>query len=412
MAALIPKSQLQAAKRQTVCASVVAVQVCNYSQRPRIIKNPTTASLKRGTGGRGSFNGIVATIFGCSGFFGKFVANRLGKIGTQLILPYRGDHYDVAPMKLCGDLGQVLFHPFDLRDEESILKCIKYSNVVINLIGRDYETKNFKYNDVHVEGAARLARICKQNGVERFIHVSCLNADPNPKPILLEGGSKFFKSKYEGECAVRREFPDATIIRPSDTYATEDRFLGVYAHKWRMHVRGLPLYKKGEETEKQPIWIGDVAAGIVAAVKDHTSAGRTYQFYGPHRYKLSDLCDWFHEILRRDYLDYGYRRLDLKWTPLFQLKVTATEFLSPAYPLGYLHWEGLEKEHTSDKIIKGVPTIEDLGITPIPVDTQLPWELKPLRFDGSYEPELGEYPDIIPPKPLPPNVKRKRIYEN
>lgn len=99
----------------------------------------------------------------------------------QVIIPYRCDFYDVQHLKQCGDLGQVLFHPFDLRDEDSILKCIKYSNVVINCIGREWETKNFKYDDVNVEGAARLARICKQNGVERFIHLSCLNATPEPE---------------------------------------------------------------------------------------------------------------------------------------------------------------------------------------------------------------------------------------
>lgn len=97
---------------------------------------------------------------------------------------------------------------------------------------------------------------------------------------MLPNGSQFFKSKWEGEWAVKREFPEATIIRPSDVYGTEDRFIGVYAHRWRHHLRGVPLYKKGEETEKQPIWVGDVAAGIVAAVKNQESAGRTYQFVG------------------------------------------------------------------------------------------------------------------------------------
>lgn len=75
-----------------------------------------------------------------------------------MILPYRGDFYDANRLKTTGDLGQVLFTPFDIRDEESIAKAVQYSNVVINLIGRDYETKNFKYNDVHVEGPRRIAR--------------------------------------------------------------------------------------------------------------------------------------------------------------------------------------------------------------------------------------------------------------
>lgn len=76
-------------EQQTICIAAVAVQTNftrYYSSEPRIIKNPTTASLKRGTGGRSSFNGMVCTIFGATGFVGRYVCNRLGKIGTQVFI--------------------------------------------------------------------------------------------------------------------------------------------------------------------------------------------------------------------------------------------------------------------------------------------------------------------------------------
>ena len=66
-------------------------------------------SMKRGRGGRSSFSGVVTTVFGASGFFGRALVNKLGKIGSQIIVPYRGDPYDVRDLKLMGDLGQVLF---------------------------------------------------------------------------------------------------------------------------------------------------------------------------------------------------------------------------------------------------------------------------------------------------------------
>lgn len=90
----------------------------------------------------------------------------------------------MLPLKLCGDLGQVLFHPFDLRDEESIRRSVKYSNIVINCIGRDWPTRNFSYEDVHVTGPRRLAKVCKEMGVERFVHFSCLRASPNPRVMF------------------------------------------------------------------------------------------------------------------------------------------------------------------------------------------------------------------------------------
>jgi len=99
----------------------------------------------------------------------------------QLIIPYRGEHYNVLRLRVCGDLGQVLFSPFHLKDEESIRKALTHSNVAFNLIGREFETRNFNFDDVHVHGARRLARIARESGIKRFIHVSHVNAAENPK---------------------------------------------------------------------------------------------------------------------------------------------------------------------------------------------------------------------------------------
>lgn len=62
---------------------------------------------------------------------------------------------------------------------------MKYSNVVINLVGREWETRNFSFDDVHVEGARRLARLAKKSGIERFIHLSSLNSSETPKTVSL-----------------------------------------------------------------------------------------------------------------------------------------------------------------------------------------------------------------------------------
>lgn len=129
---------------------------------PRQLKSLNLASMKRGTGGRSSFNGLVVSIFGYTGFFGPYIAYKLGKIGTQMIFCYRGDYYPAMRVKPCGDLGQVLFHFYNLRDEKSIRDAMKYSNVVINLVGRNYETRNYKFNDVHVDGARRIAKYTNQ----------------------------------------------------------------------------------------------------------------------------------------------------------------------------------------------------------------------------------------------------------
>ncbi|VVD03420.1 NADH dehydrogenase [ubiquinone] 1 alpha subcomplex subunit 9, mitochondrial [Leptidea sinapis] len=354
------------------------------------------ASYKRGTGGRSSFNGTVATVFGCTGFVGRYLCNKLGKIGTQMILPHRCDFYDVARLKVCGDLGQVIFTPFDLRDEESIAKAVQYSNVVINLVGRDFETKNFKYMDVHVDGARRLARISREMGVERFIHLSYLNASKNPKPLVMKKPSMYKISKYMGEQAVKEEFPSATIIRASDIYGSEDRFLRSIASIWRAHSTLLPLYKNGMETIKQPVFVSDVAQAIVNAIRDPNSKCVTYQAVGPKKYLWKDLVEWFYGLMRKD-KNWGFRHYDMKYDPILPLKVAIANKLSLAAPFGNLHWEGLEKESTTDIVDSSLPTLEDLGVTLTHMEDQVPWELKPYRLYQYYIDQIGEFPAPPPP---------------
>uniref|UniRef100_A0A1L8EE22 NADH dehydrogenase [ubiquinone] 1 alpha subcomplex subunit 9, mitochondrial n=1 Tax=Haematobia irritans TaxID=7368 RepID=A0A1L8EE22_HAEIR len=409
MASIILTRNVQMAKQHTNGAlGVLCLRSANYSSdSPRPLKTTNLSAMKRGTGGRSSFNGIVATVFGCTGFLGRYVCNKLGKSGTQMILPYRGEDSEAIRLKVCGDLGQVLFQFYHLSDEEAIRKAVKYSNVVINLVGREYETKNFKFNDVHVDGARRIARICREMGVERLIHVSALNADPNPKGHVIEGGSNFLRSKYWGEQAVRDEFPDATIIRPADIYGSEDRFLRYYAHIWRRQFRSVPLWHKGERTVKQPVYVSDVAQAILNCAKDPDTAGQVYQAVGPKRYQLSELVDWFHRIMRKDAEWWGYQRYDLRFDPTFVLKTKLTEMICPGSPVGGLHLERVELECVTDKVLQNVPTLEDLGVQLTPMENQVPWELRPYRAALYYDADLNEFEKPALPKTISPREEQR-----
>ncbi|CAO1437267.1 unnamed protein product [Diamesa serratosioi] len=274
---------------------------------------------------------------------------------------------------------------------------MKYSNVVINLVGRDWETKNFPFQEVHVDGARRIARIARESGVEKFIHLSALNASPNPEPLVYKDGSNFLKSKYHSELAVREEFPDAIIFRPSDIYGQEDRFLRYYSHIWRRQFRGMPLWYNGERTVKQPVFCSDVAQGIVNAIKDPDAVGKVFQAVGPRRYQLNELVDWFHRVMRKDEKWWGYLRYDLRYDPTFKLKVAFTEMISPSFPVGDLHKERVEREYVTDVVEKGVPTLEDLGVNLTYMEEQIPWELRPYRAAQYYDAALGEFEKATPP---------------
>lgn len=91
-------------------------------------------------------------------------------------------------LKVTGDLGRVLFMEYDLRNTQSIEESVRHSDIVFNLVGRKYPTKNFSYRDVHVEGTERIAEAVAKYDCDRFIHVSSYNADPNSP-------SEFFRTK-------------------------------------------------------------------------------------------------------------------------------------------------------------------------------------------------------------------------
>jgi NADH dehydrogenase (ubiquinone) 1 alpha subcomplex subunit 9 len=343
---------------------------------------------------------MVATVFGATGFLGGNLINKLGKIGTQLIIPYRGDAYFTRELKLTGDLGQVLFQPYHLQDEESIRKAVKYSNVVINLVGRDWETKNFKFNEVHVEGARRIARISREMGVERLIHLSALNIDPLPAPIYLKKGSGFLASKKAGEQAVLEEFPDATIFRPSDIYGQGDRFLLMYSHAWRRSRQQIVLWKKGEQTVKQPVAVADVVNGITNAILDRSTSGKTYQAIGPTPYVLADLIDWMFAVLRRNRdFNFDFKRTDFLGNPQHFIKMWLTDKFCPSWPPGYVTAERFEREFVSDIVNERLPTLEDLGVKLTKTEEHIPFELRFLKAFQYYIDTIGEFENPAPPPP-------------
>lgn len=136
--------------------------------------------------------------------------------------------------------------------------------------------RNFSYTDVNVEGARRIARIAYDAGVSRFIHLSHLNADHDSKSYL-------YRSKAEGEEAVREAFPDATIVRPGPLFGHEDKLLNSIATKprfWRVN---------GQETTMRPVHSLDVAEACKLAAYANSTIGSTISLGGPKTYTYEQL---------------------------------------------------------------------------------------------------------------------------
>lgn len=245
----------------------------------------------RGSGGRSSVSGVSAAVFGATGFLGRYVVNQLGRIGSQVTAPFRGDELQARHLRPMGDLGQVVPVAFEARDDDSVRRAVEGASVVVNLTGKHYETRNYSYDDVHREFAGRLAAIAADEGVPHLVHVSAL-------PPARACNSRWLSTKMAGEAAVRAEFPAATFVRPADMFGAEDRFLTRMARDVLM-LPAVPLANLGE-SRVQPVWVNDVAAVVAAAARDpETYAGKTLELAGPNVLTVEDCYKFVMDKTRR-----------------------------------------------------------------------------------------------------------------
>ncbi|KAI9122386.1 hypothetical protein K1719_007075 [Acacia pycnantha] len=247
--------------------------------------------VRKGTGGRSSVSGIIAAVFGATGFLGRYVVQQLAKMGTQVLVPFRGCEDSHRHLKLMGDLGQIVPMKYNPRDENSIKAVMAKANVVINLIGRDYETRNFSFEEVNHYMAEQLAVISKEHGgIMRFIHVSCLGASPSSP-------SRMLRAKAAAEEAILKELPEATVLKPAGIIGTEDRILNRWA-QFAKKFNFLPLIGDGT-TKIQPVYVIDVAAALIAALKDDgTSMGKIYELGGPEIFTVHELAELMYDTIR------------------------------------------------------------------------------------------------------------------
>jgi len=103
--------------------------------------------------------------------------------------------------------------------------------------------------------------------------------------------------------------------------------------------------------------------------------------------------------MRRD-AEWGYRRTDLRWSPLFKLRISLTQKFSTSWPPSTLVWDKIERDHVSDELTLGNLTLSDLGITPEAIENRAEWELKHRRALAYYNESLGEFEKPSPPKQI------------
>jgi NADH dehydrogenase len=307
-------------------------------------------------------NRRVATVFGGAGFIGRQVVQRLARAGFILRIAGR-DTEKAGKLRTLGAVGQVVPVLASVTDEASVARAVAGAEVVVNLVGILFERKPGDFDRIQAEGAGRVARLAAAAGVRRLVHLSAIGADAG-------SASHYARTKAQGEEAVRAAFPAATILRPSVVFGPDDQFFNRFAGLAAM-LPVMPVVAGA--TRFQPVYVGDVADAVMAAVERDDAQGRTYELGGPRSMSMRQVLEFV--------LEHTHRRRPLVALPhrLVAIQARIGEML-PTPPLTRDQLILLGRDNL---VSEGALTLADLGIAPKAVEAIAPAYLARYRPGGT-----------------------------
>lgn len=312
-------------------------------------------------------NGRTVTVFGGSGFIGRYLVKRLAAAAAQVRVATR-DVEGAKFLKPMGAVGQIAPFAVSLRNRASIKAAVAGADAVVNLIGVLHEGGRQSFRMAHVDGPKAIAEESAAAGVTQFVHVSAIGAD-------AESASRYAQSKAMGEAAVRAAFPAAVVLRPSVIFGPEDDFFNRFAAMARLSP-ALPLIEGGT-TKFQPVYVGDVAEAAMAVLGDpeDAAAGKTYELGGPG-------VMTFKEVLEYIMAETGRKRV-LAPAPTALLRPLAglMEMLPFAPPLTRDQLILLKSDNV---VADGALTLTELGVAPTSVSAVAPTYLGRYRDGGQF----------------------------
>jgi uncharacterized protein YbjT (DUF2867 family) len=308
----------------------------------------------------------IVTVFGGSGFIGRYVVRRLAAADWIVRVAVR-DPESALFLKVAGDPGQVVPLAADIGDAASVARATEGAGAVVNLVGILYERGKRTFRRVHVEGADAVARAARAAGAERLVQMSAIGAD-------ADSPAEYGRTKAEGEKAAAAAFPGATVLRPSVVFGPEDDFLNRFAQMARI-MPALPVFP----TRFQPVWVGDVAEAVHRVLTDPATAGRTYELGGPQVVSFSDLMRlMLHEIHRERWL------LPL---PLGVAEVQA--WFLEKLPVPPLTRDQVKLLGIDNVVSSRALGLRDLGIEPTAMEAIIPSYLERYRPQSKRRPRAG-----------------------
>jgi len=221
-------------------------------------------------------------IFGASGLIGRHLIRKLTKNNFKVTAITRNIHKTGYLLKTQGNPGYIEVIEANLFDENKIRNLIKKADICVNLVGiLHQENKINSFENIHEKFPNFLSNICKEYNVKQFLHLSALGID-DAKDSL------YALSKCKGEELIRKNFSEATILRPSVVYSVDDNFTTKFMTMLSF-LPIFPLYYNGS-TLFRPIHVSDIAEIIYQIVNQNLNS-LILECVGPEEISLKDILN-------------------------------------------------------------------------------------------------------------------------
>jgi len=312
----------------------------------------------------------LVTIYGGSGFVGRYIARRMAKEGWRVRVAVRNPN-EAMHVKPYGVVGQVEPVFCNIRDDASVAAVMQGADAVVNCVGTFDTSGRNNFEAVQVEGATRIARLAVEHGVARLVHISAIGANAG-------SDSAYQRTKAEGETGILAHFPNAVILRPSVIFGSEDSFFNRFSGMSRF---GPILPIVGAETRFQPVHVDDVAAAAVKGVLGSAPAG-VYELGGPDVHTFRELMMMMLGMIRRRRLVINLPWFAARWIAAISGVVQMVSIGIIKQPITADQVEALKVDNV---VADGAKGFADLGITPLAMEAVLPNYLWRFRPTGQYD---------------------------
>ena len=310
----------------------------------------------------------LVTIFGGSGFVGRYIARRLAKEGWRIRVAVRNPN-EAMFVRPYGSVGQVEPVFCNVRDDASVASVLNGADAVVNCVGVLTEAGKNTFTAVQADGAERIARMAAAAGVARMVHISAIGADAASE-------SEYSRTKAAGEAGVLAHMPNAMTLRPSVIFGNEDEFFNRFA---AMAGMGPILPIVGADSRFQPVYVDDVAAAAVMGVEG--KAVGVYELGGPDVQTMRELMHTTLGVVQR-------RSLVMN-IPFWIAKIMATGFkVAQVCSLGIIKApftkDQIANLRNDNVVAEGAQGFDALGIRPAAMGAILPDYLWRFRPSGQY----------------------------